>query len=79
MATIYDRRTGRAVGTLSAREIAELRTLLVEEVSTDPDDYPIDPEEIDRLAESGASPTLLAILRQMLEGREDFDVSLTPK
>ena len=74
MPRIYDRRTGEALGTLSAEDLAQIESLLDEPAAAEEDQYPIDPEALERLEAGGASPQLLVILRQLLEGRDGFDL-----
>ena len=74
MPRIYDRRTGEALGTLGADDLAQLWALMDEPAPTDEEQYPIDPEALERLEAGGASPQLLTILRQMLEGRDGFEL-----
>lgn len=73
MPRIYDRRTGRDLGMLSEQEWVQLMALL-EEPTDDEMPSPIDPDAVERLAESGASDRLLSVVRQILQGREDFDL-----
>lgn len=73
MPRIIDRRTGRNLGTLSEQEWSQLMALL-EEPTDDEMPTPIDPEAVERLAESGASERLLTVVQQILQGREDFDL-----
>lgn len=73
MPTIIDRRTGRELGRLSELEYTQLMSLF-EESWDDELPAPIDPDALERLAESGASPRLMAVVMQILQGGEDFDV-----
>lgn len=73
MPRIYDRRTGRHLGWLSEQEWTQLMALL-EEPTDDEMPSPIDPDAVEWLAESGASERLLAVVQQILQGREDFDL-----
>lgn len=77
MPRIFDRRTGRHLGTLDADECAQLMALF-EEPTRDEEPLPLDPDILERLAESGASDRLLLVVRQIMEGREDFDVGWEP-
>ena len=77
MPRIFDRRTGAHLGTLSEDECAQLMALF-EESTRSEEPIPIDPELVERLAESGASERLLAVLGQILQGREDFDLDWEP-
>ncbi len=77
MPRIIDRRTGNHLGTLTEEECAQLMALF-EEPTRDDEPLPIDPEVLERFAESGASERLLAVLQQILQGREDFDLGFEP-
>jgi len=72
MPTIVDRRTGRELGRLSELEYAQLMSLFEESWGEEPPS-PIDPDALERLAESGASELLMTIATQILHG-EDVDV-----
>jgi hypothetical protein len=74
MPRVFDRRTGEPLGTLSADDLAMLWELMAEPSTADEEQYPIDPAALERLEAAGASPQLLTILRQMLEGRAGFDL-----
>lgn len=73
MPRLIDRRTGTHLGELSEQEYVQLRALL-EEYPDEGVPAAIDADALERLAESGASERLLAVARQILQGREDFDV-----
>lgn len=77
MPKIFDRRSGRHLGYLNDEECAQLMALF-EEPTRDEEPLPLDPELIERMAASGASERLLVLLRQIIEGREDFDVGWEP-
>lgn len=77
MPRIIDRSSGRELGRLSELEYGQLMSLF-EESWDDELPAPIDPDAIERLAESGASPRLMAVVMQILQGGEDFDVGWEP-
>ncbi|WP_368563522.1 hypothetical protein [Pseudoxanthomonas sp. UTMC 1351] len=77
MPRIVDRTTGRYLGTLTEQESKQLMALFDEPTRTD-EPFPFDPDLIDDLAESGASAPLLAMLRQILQGKEDLDIDVEP-
>ena len=77
MPRMIDRRTGAYLGTLSDEECSQLMTLF-EESTRDEEPIPIDPDVVEGLAESGASERLMAVLQQILQGREDFDLGFEP-
>lgn len=78
MPNIIDRRSGRFLGKLSERDCAQLMAIF-EEPTRGEEPYPFDPEIILDLAEAGASEELLAVLQQLLQGREDFDLGIEPE
>lgn len=77
MPRIFDRRTGKHLGRLSEDECAQLMALFAEPTRGE-EPLPIDPDDVEQLAESGASDRLLAVLQQILQGREDFDIGWEP-
>jgi hypothetical protein len=77
MPRIYDRRSGRYLGTLTDAECAQLMSLF-EEPKREDDPITLDPDLVERMAEAGASERLLIVLQQILQGREDFDLDWEP-
>lgn len=77
MPRIFDRRTGKHLGWLTEHECAQLMALF-EEPTRGEEPIPIDPDELEQFAESGASGRLLAVLQQILQDREDFDIGWEP-
>ena len=71
--TLYDDQSGVLLGTISEAQFRFLADQLEEEDSRD-DDYYINAPTIDMLAERGADPELLAMLRMALGDREDAEV-----
>lgn len=77
MPRIFDRRTGRDLGRLTEQDCAQLMSLF-EEPTRDEEPTPIDPDAVERLAESGASDRLMIVVRQILQDDEDFDLGWEP-
>ena len=74
---IFDRRTGKRLGVLSEQECKQLMVLF-EEPTRDEEPSLIDPDLLERFAESGASEQLITVVQQILQGREDFDLDFEP-
>jgi hypothetical protein len=51
---------------------------LFEEPTRDEEPTPIDPDAVERLAESGASDRLMTVVLQILQDDEDFDLGWEP-
>ena len=77
MPRIVDQRTGRHLGTLDETECAQLMALF-EEPTRGEEPIPIDPDIIERMAESGASDRLIAVLQQIMQDPEGFDPGWEP-
>ena len=74
MITLYNKDSGAVIGPLSDKQLQDLIDLLVEENSED-QDYYIDSTTLDYLAEQGADPALLAMLRPHVpEGEEGIEI-----
>jgi hypothetical protein len=71
MPTMVDQRSGRYLGDFSEQECAQLMALLNTPPSSE-EPVLIDPDVVERLAESGASERMLVVLQQVLQDREDF-------
>jgi len=72
--TLYNKDSGAVIGQLSDKQLQDLVDLLVEESAED-QDYYIDATTLDYLAEQGADPALLAMLRpHVLEGEEGMEI-----
>jgi hypothetical protein len=69
----YDKDTGMFLAPLTERDLQCLIDTLEEETSSD-QDYYIDLEIIDVLAEAGASSSLLSLLKNALGDREGFEI-----
>ena len=75
MITLYNKDSGAVIGRLSDEQLQNLVDLLVEE-SADDQDYYIDANTLDYMAEHGADPGLLAMLRAHVpEGEEGIDIA----
>ena len=75
MVTLHDIETGQPVGEIPDDQFQFLRTLLEEESSQD-QDYYIDAATIDMLAASGGAryPELLGLLSRVLGGRDGVEL-----
>ena len=73
MPRIYDKQTGALIGTVTDSDIQSLVDQLEEEDSTD-EDYYIDAATIDLLEGSGASASLVGLLRKAVGDSEGIDV-----
>jgi processive 1,2-diacylglycerol beta-glucosyltransferase len=62
MPKLYDNESGRLLGVISQADVDFLITQLEEE-SSDDQDYFVDPDTLDYLADAGASNNLLGLLR----------------
>lgn len=73
MPKLYDKQTNQPLGTITPVELQILIDRFEEESSTD-QDYYIDLDTVEMLAEAGAPESLLEVLRGALAGREDCDI-----
>jgi hypothetical protein len=73
MIRLYDKDTGKQVGEV-ADETFRFLVDLLEEESADDRDYFIDADTLDWMAEEGADPALVAVLRKALGGREEMEI-----
>lgn len=73
MKRIYDKDTGRLLGTLSEDQFRFLRDQLEEESSSDTDYY-INTATVEMFAQDGADPALLELLQQSLGDREEMEI-----
>jgi len=76
MITLHDKQTGSLLGQISEEDLQLLMDMMEEESTTDTDYY-ISSETIDMLADDGASPTLLSLLRTALGERTGMDIAWT--
>ncbi len=74
MIKLYNKDSGALIGELSEKQLQDLIDLLVEESAED-QDYYIESTTLDYLAEHGADPALLAMLRPHVpEGEEGIEI-----
>ena len=73
MITLSLKDSGAVLGTISEADFKVLVDYLEEESETDVDYY-ISPETIDMLEDDGASPELVALLRQAVGDSEGVDI-----
>lgn len=73
MITLYDSRSGRALGTISEEQLRQLTDLLEEEAPDD-QDYYVNQDTLDVLQEQGASAELLELLRGATAETGEADV-----
>jgi hypothetical protein len=73
MPKLYDKESGALLGIVSEEDIDRLADQLEEEDSRD-QDYFIDAVTIDMLAESGASPALVTMLRKAVGDSEGIEI-----
>jgi hypothetical protein len=76
MITLHDKETGSLLGQISEEDLQLLMDTMEEESTTDTDYY-ISSATIDMLADDGASPTLLTMLRSALGERTGMDIAWT--
>ena len=73
MIKLYDKETGRLLGTLREEQLRFLIDQLEEE-SSDDTDYYINKATIEMLAQAGADPELVTLLQQGLGEREEMEI-----
>ena len=73
MIELYDKDSGVAIGAISDAQLQYLVDQLEEESSAD-QDYYINETTLDLLAERGADPALVALLRSALKGRTEMEI-----
>ena len=73
MVELYDADSGTRLGQITDEQLQFLIDQLEEESDVD-QDYYINQDTIDMFETEGADPSLLALLRQALTGREDMDI-----
>lgn len=73
MVELRDKETKRPVGTITEQQLQFLIDRLEEESPSDRDYY-LNPDTIDLLAEEGADPGLVEVLRQALGDREEAEI-----
>ena len=73
MPKLFDKQTNQPLGSITPGELQFLLDQFEEESSTD-QDYYIDLDTVEMLAEAGASESLLEVLRGALAGRADAEI-----
>ncbi len=73
MITLIDSSSGAAIGPITPAQLKAL-TDWMEEESEEDRDYYVSGEELDIMEQDGVDPSLIALLRQALGGREDMDI-----
>jgi hypothetical protein len=73
MIALYDAASGAKVGRITEQQLQALIGWMEEE-STEDRDYYVTAEDCDLMEEQGVDPTLVAVLRQALNGRDDMDI-----
>lgn len=76
MVKLYDKDSGAGLGTVTDAQFHFLQDHLENEAPDD-NDYYLTPETLDLLAEEGADPALLSMLRAALGEREEIEVRWT--
>jgi processive 1,2-diacylglycerol beta-glucosyltransferase len=78
MVELRDKSTGRSVGQITEAQLGFLMTQLEEESPQDTDYY-FNSATIEMLAERGADPQLLEVLRKALGPRQEAEIEWTPR
>jgi hypothetical protein len=73
MIKLYDKETGRLLGTLREEQLRFLIDQLEEE-SSDDTDYYLNKATIEMLVQAGADPELVTLLQQGLGEREEMEI-----
>lgn len=73
MIQIHDKDTGTRIGTLTEEQLQFLIDQLEEESGED-QDYYINETTVDLFEEKGADKTLIALLREALNGRTEMEI-----
>ena len=73
MVTLYDARTGTALGTLTEAQLEQLRAQLEEESTAD-QDYYISQDTLEMLADAGVDAALLEMLKRATAETGDADI-----
>ena len=74
MITLYNEETNATLGEITEEQLQFLEEQLVEEGAEDPD-YFINQDTIDLLAQRGADPALIALLRQAVGSGEGIEIT----
>jgi len=73
MIALYDVASGAKVGRITEKQLQALIGWMEEE-STEDRDYYLTAEDCELMEEQGVDPTLIAVLREALKGRDDMDM-----
>ncbi len=73
MIALYDVASGAKVGRITEKQLQALMGWMEEESTTDRDYY-LTAEDCELMEEQGIDPTLIAVLREALKGRDDMDI-----
>jgi hypothetical protein len=74
MITLYNEETDAPIGEITEEQLEFLEEELVEEGEEDPD-YFINQDTIDMLAQRGADPDLIALLRQAVGDSDGIEIT----
>ncbi len=73
MIALYDVASSAKVGRITEKQLQALMGWMEEESTTDRDYY-LTAEDCELMEEQGIDPTLIAVLREALKGRDDMDI-----
>ena len=73
MIALFDVASDARVGRITEQQLQALIGWMEEE-STEDREYYLTAEDCDLMEEQGIDPTLIAVLREALKGREDMDI-----
>jgi hypothetical protein len=73
MITLYDNETGANLGTITEEQLKFIQDQFEEEFLDD-QDYYINEDELANFQEAGADETLLALLRNAMNGRPEMEI-----
>ena len=78
MVALYNAESGAKVGRITETQLEALMAWMEEESAADRDYY-ISVEAVELMEQAGIDPTLIAVLRQALGGRDDMDIRYEPE
>jgi len=73
MIALFDVASDARIGRITEQQLQALIGWMEEE-STEDREYYLTAEDCDLMEEQGIDPTLIAVLREALKGREDMDI-----
>ena len=73
MVNLFDAASGARIGRITEAQLQALVSWMEEE-STEDRDYYVSADALDMMEQGGIDPTLVAVLRQALGGRDDMDI-----